>query len=88
MNSARGMGGVIGAILWIMINDVAGGIAGLAAGRLAMSSFEPVLGELAGCLLLAAVPLGLVAGGLFGAATLGWAAGLNLSETRPALTNG
>ena len=44
MSSARGIGGVIGAIVWIMINDVAGGIAGLAVGWMAMASVEPMLG--------------------------------------------
>jgi hypothetical protein len=87
MGSARGVGGVIGAIVWIMINDVAGGIAGLAVGWMAMSRVEPVLGGLAGCVLLVSVPLGLCAGGLLGVASLGWIAGLNLADSRPALSN-
>jgi hypothetical protein len=81
------MGGVIGAIVWIMINDVAGGIAGLAVGWMTIASVEPAVGALAGCILLVTVPLGLCAGGLVGVASLGWIAGLGLSETRPALSN-
>jgi hypothetical protein len=87
MGSARGIGGVIGAIVWIMINDVAGGLAGLAVGWMAMASVEPVLGGLAGGIVLITVPLGLCAGGLVGLASLGWIAGFRLSETRPALSN-
>jgi hypothetical protein len=87
MDSTRGIGGVIGAIVWIMISDFAGGIAGLAAGWMAMACVEPVLGELAGCVLLVSVPLGLCAGGLLGVASLGWFAVLSLSESRPALSN-
>ena len=87
MGSAREIGGIIGAIVWIMINDVAGGIAGLAAGWMAMAYVEPVLGGLAGCVLLVSVPLGLCAGGLVGVASLGWIAGLSVSESRPALSN-
>ena len=88
MGSAREIGGMIGAIVWIMINDVAGGIAGLAAGWFAMACVEPLLGGLAGCVLLVSVPLGLCAGGLLGVVSLGWMAGLNLSESRPALFHG
>jgi hypothetical protein len=87
MSSARGIGGVIGAIVWIMINDVAGGIAGVAVGWMAMASLEPMLGWLAGGILLVTVPLGLCAGGFAGVASLGWIAGLSLAETRPALSN-
>lgn len=78
---------VIGAIVWIMIGDFAGGIAGLSAGWLAMACFEPVLGELAGVVLLVSVPLGLCAGGLLGVASLGWFTALSLSESRPALSH-
>jgi hypothetical protein len=88
MGSARGIGGVIGAIVWIMINDVAGGIAGLGAGWIAMVYFEPGLGELAGCILLVSVPLGLCAGGLIGVASLGWMAGLSRPDARPAMSGG
>jgi hypothetical protein len=87
MDSTRGMGGVIGAIVWIMVNDVVGGIAGLAAGLMAMPCVEPLLGELAGGVLLVSVPLGLCAGGLLGVASLGWIAALSDSESRPALSN-
>jgi hypothetical protein len=87
MSSARGIGGVIGAIVWIMINDVAGGIAGVAVGWTAMEGLEPMLGWLAGCIPLVTVPMGLCAGGLMGVASLGWIAGRGLSETRPALSN-
>lgn len=72
------------AILWIMINDVAGGIAGLAAGWNAMVFAEPWLGELAGCLMLACVPIGLWAGSLAGVASLGWFAASGRLESRPA----
>jgi hypothetical protein len=78
---------VIGAIIWIMISDFAGGIAGLFAGSLAMAGVEPVLGELAGVVLLVSVPLGLCAGGLLGVASLGWFAALSVSESRPALSH-
>jgi hypothetical protein len=74
MDSTRGMGGLIGAIVWIMVSDIAGGIGGLAAGSMAMTCVEPLLGELAGCVLLVSVPLGLCAGGLLGVASLGWIA--------------
>jgi hypothetical protein len=87
MSSARGFGGVIGAIVWIMINDVAGGIAGVGVGWLAMESLEPMLGWLAGGIPLVTVPLGLCAGGLMGVASLGWIAGRGLSETHPALSS-
>ncbi len=87
MSSARGIGGVIGAIVWIMINDVAGGIAGVAVGWTAMASLEPMLGWLAGGIPLVTVPLGLCAGGLMGVASLGWIAVRGLSETRPALSS-
>jgi hypothetical protein len=87
MSPARGIGGVIGAIVWIMINDVAGGIAGVGIGWMAMASLEPMLGWLAGGILLVTVPLGLCAGGLMGVASLGWIAGRGLSETRPALSS-
>jgi hypothetical protein len=86
MSSARELGGVIGAIIWIMISDVAGGIAGLAVGWLAMSSLEPLLGGLAACAVLVTVPLGLCAGGLLGVASLGWLATLSLGDSRPAVT--
>jgi hypothetical protein len=87
MDSTRGIGGVIGAIVWILINDVLGGIGGLAAGWVAMAGAEPVLGGLAGCVLLVTVPLGLCAGGLMGVASLGWIAEFNLAESRPALSH-
>jgi hypothetical protein len=87
MDSTRGIGGVIGAIVWIMINDVVGGVAGLAAGWLAMACVEPVLGELAGCVLLVSVPLGLCAGGLLGVASLGWIAALSYPESRTVLSS-
>jgi hypothetical protein len=87
MNSARVIGGVIGAIVWIMVSDVAGGIAGLGVGAMAMARLEPALGGLAACVLLVSIPLGLCAGGLLGVASLGWIAGLSLSESRPALSN-
>lgn len=83
MDSTR----VIGAIVWIMISDFVGGIAGLSAGWMAVACFEPVLGELAGCLLLVSVPLGLCAGGLLGVASLGWFAALSVSDSRPALSH-
>ena len=84
MNTTRGVGGIIVAIIWIMINDVAGGIAGLAAGRLAMACIEPWLGDLAGFVMLATVPLGLCAGGLAGVAALGWAVASGRLESQPA----
>lgn len=87
MDSTRGLGGVIGAIVWIMINDVLGGVGGLAAGSLAMAGAEPVIGELAGCFLLVTVPLGLCAGGLMGMASLGWMANLHRAGVRPALSH-
>jgi hypothetical protein len=74
MDSTRGMGGLIGAIVWIMVSDIVGGIGGVAAGLLAMACVEPLLGDLAGCVLLVSVPLGLCAGGLLGVASLGWIA--------------
>jgi hypothetical protein len=76
---------MIGAIVWIMISDFAGGIAGLAAGWLAMLGVEPVLGGLSGCVLLVSVPLGLCAGGLLGVVSLGWVATSTINESRPAL---
>jgi hypothetical protein len=87
MDSTSGIGGVIGAIVWMMINDVVGGIAGLAAGWLAMTLVEPMLGGLAGCVLLVSVPLGLCAGGLLGVASLGWFADSSESQSQPALSN-
>jgi hypothetical protein len=87
MDSTREIGGVIGAIVWILINDVIGGIGGLAAGWMAMASAESLLGGLAGCVLVVTVPLGLCAGGLMGAASLGWLAELRLAEPRPALSH-
>jgi hypothetical protein len=87
MDSTHGLGGVIGAIVWIMISDVAGGIGGLAAGWLAMACVEPMLGGLAGCVLLVSVPLGLCAGGLLGVASLGWIAASSVFESRPVLSN-
>ncbi len=87
MDSICGIGGVIGAIAWIMINDVIGGIGGLAAGWMAMVYAEPVLGGLAGCVLFVTVPVGLCAGGLMGVASLGWMAELSLTESRPALSH-
>jgi hypothetical protein len=83
MDSTR----VIGAIVWIMISDFIGGIGGLSAGWLAMACFEPVVGDLAGCVLLVSVPMGLCAGGLLGVASLGWFAGLEVSRSRPALSH-
>lgn len=68
-----------------MINDFAGGIAGLSAGWMVMARVEPVLGGFSGCVLLVSVPLGLCAGGLLGVASLGWIARLSLAESRPAL---
>jgi hypothetical protein len=76
---------MIGAIVWIMISDFAGGIAGLAAGWVAMTGVEPVLGGLSGCVLLVSVPLGLCAGGLLGVVSLGWVATSTINESRPAL---
>jgi hypothetical protein len=87
MDPTRGVVGMIGAVVWIMINDVIGGIAGLAAGWMAMACAEPFVGELAGCVLLVTVPLGLCAGGLMGVASLGWMAELRLAESRPALSH-
>jgi hypothetical protein len=87
MDSTRGIGGVVGAIVWIMIGDVAGGIAGLAVGFVMMACVEPIVGALAACVLLVSVPLGLCAGGLLGVASLGWIAGLMFSESRPALSH-
>ena len=87
METTRGFGGLIGAIVWIMINDFAGGIAGLTAGWMAMAGVEPVLGGLSGCILLVSVPLGLCAGGLLGVVSLGWITELSVSESRPALSN-
>lgn len=86
MSSARGIGGVVGAIVWIMIIDVAAGIAGVAVGWTAMESLEPTLGWLAGGIPLVTVPLGLCAGGLVGVLSLGWIAGRGLAEPRPALS--
>jgi hypothetical protein len=88
MRSASSTGGVVGAIIWIMINDIAGGLAGLATGWVAMPAAEPILGGLAGCVMLATVPLGLCAGGLLGVATLGWMAGINPAGPRSALSGG
>jgi hypothetical protein len=88
MSSARGIGGVIGAVVWIMINDVAGGIAGVVVGWTAMQGLEPMLGWLAGGIPLVTVPLGLCAGGLAGVASLGWIAGVSRAECRPALSHG
>jgi hypothetical protein len=86
MDTTRGIGGWIGAIVWIMIGDFAGGIAGLAAGWLAMSLAEPMMGDLAGSVLLVTVPLGLCAGALLGVTSLGWFAGWNVLDARTALT--
>ncbi len=86
MDSTRGIGGVVGAIVWIMINDVAGGIAGLAAGLAAMASAEPVLGAWAASVLLVSVPVGLCAGAMLGMASLGWIARSTLAESRPAFS--
>lgn len=88
MNTASGIVEVIGAIVWIMISDFAGGISGLAAGWVAMACLEPMAGDLAGCLLLVTVPLGLCAGGLLGVASLGWVAASRLLDSRPALSGG
>jgi hypothetical protein len=87
MDSTRGIGGVVGAIVWIMISDAVGGIAGLAAGWAMMACVEPILGALAACVLLVSVPMGLCAGGLLGVASLGWIAELTFSESRPALSH-
>jgi hypothetical protein len=87
MDSTRGIGGVIGAIVWILINDVGGGIAGLAVGWMAVACVEPIVGGLAECVLLVTVPLGLFAGGLIGFASLGWLAELSLADPRPALSH-
>jgi hypothetical protein len=87
MDSTRGIGGVIGAIVWILINDVVGAIAGLVVGWMAVACVEPILGGLADCVLLVTVPLGLCAGGLIGVALLGWMADLRLAEPRPALSH-
>jgi hypothetical protein len=87
MDSTRGIGGVIGAIVWILINDGIGGIGGLAAGWLAVASAEPVVGGLAGCVLFVTVPVGLCAGGLLGVASLGWMAEFGPAESRPALSH-
>ncbi len=87
METTRGIGGVVGAIIWIMISDIVGGIAGLAAGWTLMACIEPILGGLTACILLVSVPLGLWAGGLLGVASLGWIAALTLSESRPALSH-
>jgi len=83
MDSTR----VIGAIVWILIGDFLGGIGGLTAGWMAMACFEPVLGDLAGCILIVSVPLGLCAGGLLGVASLGWIAAVGVSESQPALSH-
>ncbi len=88
MRSAISSGGMIGAILWIMINDVVGGIAGLAIGWLTMPAAEALVGELSACMLLATIPAGLCAGALLGIATLGWMAGVGPERPRSALTNG
>ena len=87
MHSTHGLGGMISAIVWILVNDVVGGLGGIAAGSIAMAGAEPVLGGLAGCVLLVTVPLGLCAGGLMGVASLGWMANLRLAEARPALSH-
>jgi len=87
MGSTRGIGGLIGAIVWIMVSDFAGGIAGLVGGWMAMTCVEPMLGELAGCVLLVSVPLGLCAGGLLGVVSLGWVATSTANESRPALSH-
>jgi hypothetical protein len=87
MRSAISSGGMIGAILWMMINDVAGGLAGLAIGWLAMPATEALVGGLSACVLLATVPAGLCAGALLGMATLGWMAGVGPDRTRSALSN-
>jgi hypothetical protein len=86
MDSTRGLGGVVGAIVWILINDVAGGIAGLAAGSAAMTTVEPVLGAWAATVLLVSVPVGLCAGALLGMASLGWVARSTFAESRRSLS--
>jgi hypothetical protein len=86
MDSTRGIGGMVGAVIWIMINDAVGGIAGLATGWALMAFVEPVLGALAVCVLFVSVPMGLCAGGLLGVASLGWIAELTFSDSRPALS--
>lgn len=88
MRSAISSGGMIGAILWIMINDVAGGLAGLAIGWLALPTAESLVGALSACVLLATVPAGLCAGAMLGMATLGWMAGVGPDRQRSALSNG
>jgi hypothetical protein len=87
MDSTRGIGGVIGAIVWILVNDVIGGLAGLFVGWMAVSCVEPILGGFSECVLLVTVPLGLCAGGLIGAVSLGWMAALHLAESQPALSH-
>lgn len=76
MGSAR----LVGAIVWIMISDIAGASAGLVAGWLAMTGLEPLVGELSGCILLVSLPLGLCMGGLAGVASLGWLATAGLFQ--------
>lgn len=88
MRSAISSGGMIGVILWIMINDVAGGLAGLAIGWLTMPAADSIVGGLSACVLLATVPAGLCAGALMGMATLGWMAGVGPGRHRSALSNG
>jgi hypothetical protein len=87
MDSTREIGGVVGAIVWIMISDVVGGTAGLVAGWRIMACVEPMLGALAASVLLVSVPAGLCAGGLLGVTSLGWIADLTFAESRPALSN-
>ena len=87
MDPTHGIGGMVGAIVWIMISDAVGGIAGLAAGWALMAFVEPIVGALAACVLLVSVPMGLCAGGLLGVASLGWIAELTFSESRPALSH-
>jgi hypothetical protein len=87
MDSIRGIGGVVGAIVWIMISDTVGGIAELAAGWALMAFVEPIVGALAACVLLVSVPMGLCAGGLLGVAALGWIAELTFTELPPALSH-
>ena len=82
MDSTRGM---VVAIVWFLMADVAGGTLGLVGGRLAMPGVEMLLGDLAGGVLLVSVPLGLFAGGLLGALSLGWLAASCLGTSRPAI---
>ncbi len=82
MDSTRAL---VLAIFWFLLADVAGGTFGLVAGRWAMPGVEPLLGDLAGGILLVSVPLGLFAGGLLGAASFGWLAASCLGASRPAI---